>query len=981
MLFLNPWILLGLAGVSVPLLLHLLNRRRSRRRDWGAMMFLVASLAERRRRVLVEEILLMLTRCLIVALAAFAFARPFATSGGAWIVIAVAAVAAIAILGASAALWSNHAARRRLWIAGGALAAFAAICVLLEWGSRISRSRRSGAKDVAIIIDASSSMTLRREGSRNFDTARKIASDYIEASQRNTAFTLVLGGSVSHALTPAPTTDRRLLFRLLDEAVPLQGTLDMPDALATATTSLMQGTSGNKEMLVIGDGQKTGWDIGDDGTWGCAKDVLALLPSRPRIVMRRLPAPGSIRNLSVTSMSFSREVIGTDREVRIDVTVANNGDEAASAASISLATEGRVLTASSIGQLQPGESRVVQFSHRFSKPGTHEVRAFLDIDDDLSADDSLVRVAAVRSSIDVLVVEGARTRRMSGRPGAYIALALAPSETTLSTTDDDPKPDATKRPASAATPAKPTPRTLFRPRLVLVQEFAAITNLSRYGAVVLADVPRLNPDVAARLMSYIERGGGLMVINSSLSSPEFYNGWADDDGAPAMPLRLLGDMPAQTEGVPMDPRTLTHPSLAGMAENGDLAGAIFERIWKTAATDGVASDIGARLFDGSIVLAERKAGRGRIVQFAAGLDPSSGNIVSRQSFLPLAHALAGHIARPVAPGLNVQPAQGLSIILSESVIEDASSEGGGLRGVYRSVESGNVLRISVDGPVSFNWHRNPIDKTLPSDAPVTVEWSGSLSVPKTGTYNIYARAGGNASISFADDKRHFGLRRSSLSIDLAEGKRHDFVVTYSGCNSRDSHIDLRWNGNGLGDQTIPGKYLFPVRNTQKGWSETYTASVTAPDSSAPVDATLRRTADALSLDIRHRMTPGIYNALVPALLAPDLAVLGPLSNGFARISFAVATDGGESRMDTLGDDDAAYVSRFIDFAVADDKDSMMRALGGGAVGRELWRYFAFPLLALLLLEVALCRWITQQRRVGEEGGVEFGEDSAVKAAV
>ena len=981
MLFLNPWMLLGLAGVSVPLLLHLLNRRKSRRRDWGAMMFLVASLAERRRRVLVEEILLMLTRCLIVALAGFAFARPFATSGGAWLVIAVAAVGAVAILGASAALWSNHAARRRLWIAGGALAVFATACVMAEWGVHFSRSRRDGAKDVAIIIDASSSMTLRNDGSRNFDAARKIASEYIEASRRNTAFTIVLGGSVSHAITPAPTTDRRLLFRLLDEAVPLQGTLDMPDALAEATTSLMQGTSGNKEILVIGDGQKTGWDIGEDGTWECAKDVLAVLPRQPRIVLRRLPAPGSLRNLTVSSMSFSRDVIGTDREVRIDVAVANNGDEAASAASLSLATEGRVLTSSGIGQLQPGESRVIQFNHRFSKPGTHEVRAYLDIDDDLPADDALVRVAAVRSALDVLVVEGARSRRMSGRAGAYIALALAPSEVTLADRESQaPAAGAAAKQNGAVAAAAPRMRTFFRPRLALAQEMSAMTNLSPYSAIILADVPRLSPDVASRLISYVERGGGLMVVNSSASSADFYNGWTDDDGAPVMPLMLLGDSPMQTTGTPLDPRTLTHPSLAAMAEKGDLAGTIFERIWKTAVQEGVTSEIGARLFDGSALLAERKAGRGRIVQFAAGLDPSSGNFISRQSFLPLAHALVGHIARPVVPGLNVQPSQGLSIVLSESPIEDSTHENGGLRGVYRSASDGGVIRISVDGPMTFGGQKNPIDKALPSDAPVTVEWSGSLMVPKTGTYNIYARAGGNATIAFADDKRHFGLRRSGLSIDLAEGRRHDFVVTYSGRNSRDSHIDLRWNGNGIGDQSIPRKYLSPVRNTQKDWSETYTASVTAPDSAAPVDATLRRTADALSLDIRHRMTPGVYTALVPSLLAPDLATLGPLSNGFARISFAVATDGGESRMDALGEDDVAYVSRFIDFAVADDKDSMQRALGGGAVGRELWRRFAVPLLALILLEVALCRWITEQRRVGEEGGVEFGEDAAVKKA-
>ena len=67
MLFLHPWLLLGLLGVAVPIILHLFNRRKSRSSDWGAMRFLEESLNQRRRRVLIEEILLLVTRCLILA--------------------------------------------------------------------------------------------------------------------------------------------------------------------------------------------------------------------------------------------------------------------------------------------------------------------------------------------------------------------------------------------------------------------------------------------------------------------------------------------------------------------------------------------------------------------------------------------------------------------------------------------------------------------------------------------------------------------------------------------------------------------------------------------------------------------------------------------------------------------------------------------------------------------------------------------------
>ncbi len=38
--FLNPWLLLGLLGVALPIMAHLLSRRRFDIVEWGAMQFL-----------------------------------------------------------------------------------------------------------------------------------------------------------------------------------------------------------------------------------------------------------------------------------------------------------------------------------------------------------------------------------------------------------------------------------------------------------------------------------------------------------------------------------------------------------------------------------------------------------------------------------------------------------------------------------------------------------------------------------------------------------------------------------------------------------------------------------------------------------------------------------------------------------------------------------------------------------------------------
>ncbi|MFQ5506452.1 MAG: BatA domain-containing protein, partial [Planctomycetota bacterium] len=69
--------LLGLAGLfSVPLIIHLLNKRRFQVVPWAAMEFLLNAYKRNRRRLRLESLLLLLLRCMIPVLLALAVARP-----------------------------------------------------------------------------------------------------------------------------------------------------------------------------------------------------------------------------------------------------------------------------------------------------------------------------------------------------------------------------------------------------------------------------------------------------------------------------------------------------------------------------------------------------------------------------------------------------------------------------------------------------------------------------------------------------------------------------------------------------------------------------------------------------------------------------------------------------------------------------------------------------------------------------------------
>lgn len=81
--FLNPILVsVGLACVAIPIVIHILMRRRRRPVAWGALRFLVEAYRRQRRRMNLEQLLLLAARCLIVALLALALGKPVLGAAG-----------------------------------------------------------------------------------------------------------------------------------------------------------------------------------------------------------------------------------------------------------------------------------------------------------------------------------------------------------------------------------------------------------------------------------------------------------------------------------------------------------------------------------------------------------------------------------------------------------------------------------------------------------------------------------------------------------------------------------------------------------------------------------------------------------------------------------------------------------------------------------------------------------------------------------
>lgn len=77
MSFLSPWFLLGAAAIAGPIIFHLIRRATRNRVQFSTTQFLSASPPQLQKKSNLQHPWLLLLRCLIIALLAFGFSRPF----------------------------------------------------------------------------------------------------------------------------------------------------------------------------------------------------------------------------------------------------------------------------------------------------------------------------------------------------------------------------------------------------------------------------------------------------------------------------------------------------------------------------------------------------------------------------------------------------------------------------------------------------------------------------------------------------------------------------------------------------------------------------------------------------------------------------------------------------------------------------------------------------------------------------------------
>ncbi|KAB2640033.1 MAG: VWA domain-containing protein [Verrucomicrobia bacterium] len=938
MLFLNPWLLLALAGASIPVIVHLVRRQAAKPFAWGAMRFLMDSLSQRRRRMELEDLLLMAARCLLLALAALAIARPFIPPNSAtpWLLVLPAVLLGISLFGGSFVLSTT---RSRLLVRAIALLMLGLAVAMVVWERQLNlrRFEAAGRRDVALVIDASTSMT-RTSGTRTlFDDALDEARRIVKDAPRGTSFAVILGGPSPQALSSTPVSHRDDVLAQLDGLHAVGGTFRVNEALGMATLVLAEGERPNKDIIVLTDMQRHGWSFDNAGAWKTLAAAWNALPAKPHLLLRGLPQAPALRNAGIASITTGRELTGTDRQCLLRTEVVSTGNQPVMAGELLIEIDGQPIAHEALGLLTPGQAQIIETRHRFTSPGAHVVIARLNGHDDIAGDDHAELVVMVRKALRVVLVDGNPAGSFFERAAGHTALALAPASDLLRG-------------------GRVGADFLMDPVVIPAPDLTA-DMLAGAEVVVLADVPRLPAAIAAALAERTAAGSGLLVLAGPGSDPTFYNAWAGPDGA-LLPLTLGGESTA-AKGVSPSPASFRHAALAWASDErrSDLGAAVIRR-WHKSTLLPATGALAATFANGDPFLATRGYGGGRCVVATCAFDARAGNLPARSAFVPLVQDL---VAWAAGGGVNWN----LDSAWSPSVALDSRSSGG-LAASYshRDPKAERPLLERIDPTIDFNWATLPPGRNVPRDN-FAVRWRATLLPQLSGDYQLEAEVDDHITIKIADKpvmEQKVNQAAVKGRVRLEAGKPVAFEALYEQVGGN-PHVRLLWTPPGGTRQIIPATAWLPAQDKPAPAGE-----ATDPGSHPRKVAVLfgRR---GRELRIDGPAVPGLYQVKLP----PDVRESITGDTATTPLPVVVRGDIAESRLDALTKEDLVELRSRIDVMEPKSTADVLAVLSGRGFGREITRLIATAALLLLLLEMALARWVSRSRRAGDDLRIEFGD--------
>lgn len=595
-----PFVHPALAAVAVgaaliPVVIHILNRRRYTPVPWAAMTFLMAARRRSASRTRLEHWSLLLLRMILILALGAAIARPYVPASG--------------------------------WVARGA-----------HRGHHV------------LLLDNSLSMNVRRpDGTTRWDLAKQYADRLVSSLKGNDAVSVVTLAAPSAVVIGPPSFDRKAVRDRLAALESTEQGTDVPGAVEHALSILGRHDSapGNQFVYILSDFQKNLWPFDAAPTaagLAAVKLVDALEATRGRVTLVVVP-PEEAENSAIVNFQLDSRLIGVRTPVRVRIEAAHYGRETVRGAVVELRREGRIIRREVVGPLTAQTSAWVTFTVEFESEGTHplEARILTTADDALPNDNARFLSVQVHKSRPALLIDGNPVATPLGGQAAYVATALAPRLRTTSARFD------------SSNRRGPAQDSLIQPKVISVSALDAEV-LSHYALIALCNVARLSDGQWSLLARFAAEGGGLLIFAGDAVDPAHYNEKGNAKGEGLLPFTLgsiarvqadASDSPGIESGLSIRPESLTHEIVAEFAgaPNSSLFTARAQRYW-TVEPDARRCDVVLRYGNGHAALLAGRHGLGRIVLFPTSASMDWTNLPAKGDFVSLLLNVLNHVCPP-----------------------------------------------------------------------------------------------------------------------------------------------------------------------------------------------------------------------------------------------------------------------------------------------------------------------------------------------
>jgi hypothetical protein len=533
MSFLAPLFLAGLAAVAVPILIHLVKREHGQLVPFPSIMFLRRLRHESTRQRKIRHWLLLLLRTAALALIVAAFARPLV---------------------------------RRETLAVGPT---------------------TGAREVVILVDRSYSMAYGDRWARAQEAARQA----VRTLGATDKATLVLFGRGADADLRS-TTDRARLLSAIDGAEAGYDVTRFGPALKLAQGILEGSTQPRREVILISDFQRTGWDGAKDTARFPTGTVITPVPIGD-------PDPS---NVTVVSAAFARQAFSGQDRVIVSAALMNRASRGVDGLEVRLELDGRQIEVQKVA-LGPRASGSVTFApFTLAEP---IVRGAVRIAPDaLPRDDAFNFVLSPIRPVSVLIVEPAEAGRALS---LYLTNALGIGD-----------------------------KPVFKTERVRIDRLTS-SDFATRSVVVMNDVAPPRGAVADALRQFVETGGGVLAVLGERAS------WSGRDGLLPGSAGGTVERSARVEAT-LGTIDYAHPvfEVFRAPRAGDLSSARFYRYRRFAV--GESARVIARFDDGEVALAEGAVGSGRVLVWTSTLDSFWNDLALKPVYLPFVHRMVRHLA-------------------------------------------------------------------------------------------------------------------------------------------------------------------------------------------------------------------------------------------------------------------------------------------------------------------------------------------------